>query len=115
MIDVMGSGMNKNTEQLQNIFNLIDPILRHGVTIEAYYENDKLCVDLNTQAKSGCVLRVVNNEIIAYKRYGIEDKISNLDDLLESVYDCCHGRNYFSSDWLDVFNSYGFPDPRGKY
>lgn len=94
------------------LLSLLTTPLSLGCVISLSVECGVVTVDLNTQAKSHCILRVINGEILAYRRYDRVDKVTSLDDLMEIIRGCAHGKSYFSGDWLKVFRDLELEDPR---
>lgn len=92
---------------------LVGPALNVGGTFELTLTDGKPSLDLNTQAKSECILKAEGDGIVAYRRYGRRDVVRDFDHLLNIVWECGHGRSYFSSVWLQVFEDFGLEDPRG--
>jgi hypothetical protein len=97
------------------LMELLQPALNVGCSFDIYSEQGIPCIDLNTGAKSGCILKIENGEFIAYRRYDRRNQFSTFDELLGLVYECCHGRSYFDGNWLTLFQMYGYHDPRGTW
>lgn len=102
---------NKNQESKMKIFDLIQPALDIGCEFKIYNEDGIFCINLNTHAKSSCILKQKSDGIYAYRRYDKVDKVNNFNHLIEIVLGCAHHRNFFNDDWLEVFEEYGYKNP----
>ena len=99
---------------VSDILELLKPALDEGCMFEIYLDQDKtFCINLNTEAKSECVLKIEEDGLKAYTRYNGVNYVSSFEDVLEIVEDCACGRSYFSEYWLKVLKSHGMVDPRG--
>ena len=111
--------MYKEDQTLQNILarqkllDLVQPALELGCRFEVYIEKSSgtFCVDLGTQAKSHCILKLEDEKVMAHRRYGKVSEVESFDELLEVIHDCGHGRDYFNNDWLTVLNHFGVSSP----
>lgn len=87
--------------------------MESGCEIILTVKNGNIFADLQTKGKSDCFLVSKEDGIVAYRRYGREDKVEDFAHLLDLVYDCCHGRPFFCQKWVDLLNERGYGDPRG--
>lgn len=95
-------------------FEYVQQLMELGIRMDLFIDaNHIFCADLNTQGKSSCVLQLEGDKIKAYRRYNRVDEVRDLDHIIELVYDCAHGRSYFSEEWLKVFKDKDLGDPRG--
>lgn len=99
---------------MEEILEILKPAFDKGMRFEIYYEGDTLCIDLNTQAKSGCVLKKNGDSIKAHMRYNKIETIEYFDDVLSAIYSCGHGRNYFNGLWVELLKENGYSDPKGN-
>lgn len=104
----------ESTVGLKKLLDLLAEPMKQGCRFEIFFDEGVFCVDLNTGAKSGCVLKARGETIKAYRRYGRVDIVDDFDDLLSLVADCGHGRNFFNHAWVNILKSNGFSDPRGN-
>ena len=95
------------------VLDMLSKALHAGCVFEVSYDNEIFSIDMNTGGKSACRLRLEPDGIKAYRRYDRVDTVKDFNDVVDLVYDCCHGRNYFNSGWLQVFKNYNMKDPRG--
>lgn len=93
---------------------LLSPAIKAGCNITFKVENGNFCADLNTEAKSYCVLVCQDGKIMAHRRYNQIDEVKSFKDVLDAVYGCGHGRSFFSQPWLDLLNDYGYESPLGN-
>jgi len=98
---------------LIDLLEMLKPALDDGCRFEIYSDTGTVCIDLNTGAKSGCVLKLEEGITFAYRRYNRKDKVESFDDILELVWDCCHRRSFFDEAWIRVFDENELSDPRG--
>lgn len=96
-----------------NLLNLLLPAFDAGCYITIYTEQGIPCADLNLEAKSECILKSIEGEIMAFRRYDRVDKVETFIDLLSLVHDCACGRSYFSKQWHDLLLANGFDSPCG--
>jgi len=100
---------------LEDILKLLEPALRRGLVFKVYIERAVACVDLDTRAKSECILKKTPMGIKAFMRYDVVKPVQDFNDVLLAVQDCAHGRTFFNEDWVRVLKDYDFFDPRCPY
>ncbi len=91
---------------MEKIIEILQPALDHGITIGLEKYDGKLGFNLNTQAKSDCVLVDEGDAIVAYMRYGDTAIIEDFNDVLYTVNKCKHGRDYISLHWQELINKH---------
>ena len=95
-----------------DFINLIEPALISGVTVKIYVEEDGTkCIDLNTEAKSWCILKSCGNDIYAHMRYDKVIKVESFNDVLKCVRDCCYGRSFFNKNWIKCMDDHHVTRP----
>lgn len=99
--------IKKKFDELMTL--LTEPIV-HGCKFDIWVSDGVPTVDLNTCAKSSCILKNTDDGIFAYRRYDRVDKVDSFDDLLDLVYGCTNGE-YFSGRWIDILRNHGFDSP----
>lgn len=96
-----------NTE----VSNLVNYLLDKGIQLSLTKNDLSVGIDINTGAKSGCVLvpSEEGSELIAHMRYGDKATIDlqqEVDDVVEDlcylVKSCMQGRDYVDSNWLEL-------------
>jgi len=95
---------------MDQLIKFIEPLLDRRCNFIIYKEGNTPCIDLNTMAKSECILKKENEALYAYRRYNKIDRISTLGDLIDIVYECHCGRSYFNTMWTSIFEEYGLGD-----
>jgi hypothetical protein len=96
---------------MKELFELLEEPLREGLYVTIYYQNGNLWADLNTQAKSQCILECREDGIYAHRRYDRVDKVKNYEHLLQLIVECGHGRSFFSADWWNILEKHNLkPD-----
>jgi len=95
---------------MNKILELLKPALNAGVEISVYTNEDQeLCVNVNTAAKSECILQELENgQVWAYGRYGRNEEVLDFWELCCFVNDGKCGRDYISSAWQDALDNEGF-------
>jgi hypothetical protein len=98
-----------------NIPKLIEEIVKKGVPVSLKVMDDgRIGFDLDTQAKSGVILTVDDPEaeketFTAHMRYDKTEKnITDIFDVICTVKDAMHGRDFVASHWIDIFLEYGY-------
>ena len=91
------------------LIEFIKPILEH-VAVTLYLEDNTLCSNLNTGMKSQCILKIENNELIAYRRYDRVDKVEDFNHLLDLVLGCRHAREYMNPGWHTLLQAMSLLD-----
>ncbi len=89
-------------------WKLIKELIDIGVVIELHKDKDKLTADLQTGMKSHCYLVEGEDKIVAEMRYDQSVEVNSVEDVLDAVRSCMHGKTYLSSHWLDILNRVGF-------
>ena len=64
-------------------------------------------VNLDTQAKSDCILSDGPDGIVAEMRYGKTQLIETYEDVLYTVRECRLGRSYMSHTWETILKQKG--------
>lgn len=100
---------------LTQLLTILAPALKHGCIFELSCDDDVYTIDLNTRAKSQCIIKIEDGKFVAYRRYGKQDEFTNFDELIEIVHECAHGRSYFDSGWLAVFQEFQMENPCGVF
>lgn len=100
---------------MSELIERLEMVLAAGIIVELYKEGETLCADLNTAAKSSCVLKEENGGVFAHRRYGRVDRVECFEDIVAYVHDCAHGRYFFNLKWLEIFEREGLTDPRGPF
>ena len=97
--------MNTLQKSLPEALAILDPIL-NDVEIAIFKNKEDIYeIDLNTQMKSSCILKLEPQGIIAYRRYDSSDRVNDLADVIELVEGCNHN-NYMSVGWANVLRKY---------
>lgn len=91
---------------------MLKPALLMGCAFDVSSANGVLTIDLNTDAKSECCLKIQHKKVYAHRRYSRIDVVHSFEHLLDLVHDCAHNRGYFHAGWLRVFEAHDMCDPR---
>ncbi len=90
---------------------MLRPFFERGMTFTVGRGTDWE-VDLDTQAKSHCVLTLEDGIVYANMRYDTVKRIDDYRDIINAVRECdCH-RNSMNYEWREVINVY---DENGGY
>lgn len=98
---------------LNDALQLVKPALDKGIELEIKSQDGIICIDMNTRAKSECVLKLEDCGIVAHRRYDRVDPVESFEQLMLLIRDCSHGRDSFNVDWLELMDEYGIERPRG--
>ena len=109
-VDELESEKSKKS-QMDILSDLIEEPLKFGCLVEMTMVDNIYNFNLSTGAKSSCILKLEHDKIVAYRRYDRVDVVEDYNSLLWLVHDCAHGRDFFSSDWLAVFEANGIDNP----
>lgn len=93
---------------LEELVTMLIPLIIKGVNINVYHSKDIPQINLNTMAKSSCILTLEDGKVYANRRYGRKDEVTDLDHLIELVSECDHGRGYFDSNWVRIIKEAGW-------
>ena len=99
---------------VNDVIGWLEPAINAGVHITLSKDKKGYWIDLNTNAKSQCLININNGEVTAHMRYGKSVEINGFYDILMTCHGCAHGRPYFNESWIEVFTQYGMSDPRGN-
>lgn len=70
----------------------------YHVEITINSANGVLECNVNTGAKSDCILKMVDNKVVAFGRYNVIE-IEDRSDLYNFIENCRCGRNYMHHAW----------------
>ena len=72
--------------------------------------------NLNTGMKSGLRLYEKDNEVWTITRYNKEERMTEIDDILDTARDCLCHRDYAAYAWIKILKDYGYSieDVRGN-
>lgn len=102
--------MSKHIKWSEVLGVILQPALDYGCEFQISRKDSAYYINLNTMAKSQCILKWESHKLTAHCRYEkVVDDIETFEDVLNVVYDCDHDRNYFSRCWLELFDEYGLP------
>ena len=92
---------------LNDVMEMLWPAFELGCYFEVTRQDGLYHINLNTQAKSDCILVIEEDGTVkAKRRYGDVDTIECFMDILQSVVKCRCGREYFSNFWRAVLRKY---------
>jgi hypothetical protein len=97
----------------KDLLTLLKEPLSRGCVFSLETEGDFFVVGLNTEAKSECILKCKEDGIYAHRRYDRVDKVDSYEHLLELIYECRHGRSFFSKEWFSILKDHGYKFPTG--
>jgi|AntRauTorcE11897_2_1112592.scaffolds.fasta_scaffold61752_2 hypothetical protein len=93
--------------KLEEAIEMLKPVMEYGVEITIRYcEAGGFDLNLNTQAKSECALKFVDDKIMAHMRYDIIKEINTLEDIKDAVLDCLCGRDYMHMGWSNFIEDF---------
>ena len=93
-------------------------VLNYGGSVELCLNKEYDCFEynLNTGMKSGLSLYEKDNEVWAITRYNKDERMTEIDDILDTARDCLCNRNYAAHAWFDMLIEHGYSvgDIRGN-
>ena len=93
-------------------------VLRNGgmVDLNLNEEHGYIEYNLNTGMKSGLRLYEKGNEVWAITRYNDDERMTDINSILDTARDCLFGRDYAAYAWIKILNDYGYSieDVRGN-
>lgn len=102
-------------KRLIEFMEMITPALDAGVRVSVYKDSEgRITIDLDTRGKSFCIVKIEDDEFVAYRRYDRVDTVRDFSHLVTLVHDCCHRRGFFNDAWIPVFRDEFLEDPRGN-
>lgn len=85
--------MNKILELLQ------EAMADYHVEININIVDGELECNVNTGAKSDCILKMVDDKVVAFGRYDVTKTIEDRFDLYKFIGKCRCGRDYMNTAW----------------
>jgi hypothetical protein len=72
--------------------------------------------NLNTGMKSGLSLYEKDNKVWAITRYNDDERMTDINSILDTARDCLFGRDYAAYAWINILREYGYHigDVRGN-
>jgi len=88
--------------------NLIEIMLKEGLTFSISQSELGVYLDLNTGMKSHAHLYYENSKYVLHMRYASSPKVETLYDLGYWICSCLCGRDFMNSAWASVVDNKGF-------
>lgn len=85
-------------------------VLRNGGRVDLHLnkEHDYIEYNLNTGMKSGLSLYEKDNEVWAITRYDEDERMTDIDSILDTARDCLFGRDYAAYAWINILREHGY-------
>lgn len=85
-------------------------VLNHGgsVDLRLNAEQGYIEYNLNTGMKSGLSLYEKDNEVWAVTRYDADERMTDIDSILDTARDCLFGRDYAAYAWINILRKHGY-------
>lgn len=93
---------------IHELIDMLEPAFDGGCQLIVYKEDGDWNIDLETRAKSNCILKLEEGKVTAYCRYNETHSIENFDDVLYAVSTCKHRRDYMDGSWAKLLEAVGY-------
>ena len=85
-------------------------VLNHGGSVDLHLNKKQGYIEynLNTGMKSGLSLYEKDNEVLAITRYDADERMTDIDSILDTARDCLCHRDYAAHAWIDILREHGY-------
>ena len=93
-------------------------VLNHMGSVDLHLDKKQGYIEynLNTGMKSGLSLYENDGKVWAITRYDADERMTDIDSILDTARDCLFGRDYAAYAWIKILKDYGYSieDVRGN-
>jgi hypothetical protein len=85
-------------------------VLRNGGRVDLHLNKKQGYIEynLNTGMKSGLSLYEKDNKVWAITRYDEDERMTDIDSILDTARDCLFGRDYAAYAWINILREHGY-------